>query len=77
MSIGFSCGSDDKEPAYNADNRPGFNLWVGKIPWSRAWQSTPVLVPGESHGQRNLVGYRPWSHIVSGMTEQLTHTCTC
>ena len=31
--------------------------WVGKIPWRRAWQSTPVFLPGVSHGQRSLVGY--------------------
>ena len=40
--------------------RPGFNPWVGKIPWRRKWQSTPVLLPGKSHGQRSLVGYSPW-----------------
>ena len=34
-------------------------FWVGKIPWRRAWQPTPVL-PGESHGQRSLVGYHSW-----------------
>ena len=28
-----------------------FDLWVGKIPWRRAWQSTPVFLPGEAHGQ--------------------------
>ena len=31
-----------------------------KIPWRREWQLTPVLLPGESYGQRNLVGYSPW-----------------
>ena len=40
--------------------RPGFNPWVGKIPWRKKWQSTPVLLPGKSHGQRSLVGYSPW-----------------
>jgi len=30
-----------------------FHLWVGKIPWRRAWQPTPVLLSGESHGQRS------------------------
>ena len=40
--------------------RPGFDPWVGKIPWRRKWQSTPVLLPGKSHGQRSLVGYSPW-----------------
>ena len=34
----------------------GFSPWVGKIPWRRAWQSTPVFLPGESHGQRSPVG---------------------
>ena len=42
--------------------RPGFNPWVRKIPRRREWQPTPVFLPGESHGQRNLVGYSPWSH---------------
>ena len=37
----------------------GFNLWVRKIPWRRAWQPTPVLVPGESHGERSLAGCSP------------------
>ena len=31
--------------------------WVGKIPWSRKWQPTPVFLPGESHGQRSPVSY--------------------
>ena len=34
--------------------RPGFNPWVAKIPWRRAWQPTPVFLLGESHGQRSL-----------------------
>ena len=40
--------------------RPGLDPWVGKIPWRRKWQSTPVLLPRKSHGQRSLVGYSPW-----------------
>ena len=36
-----------------------FDPWVGKIPWRRAWQPTPVFLPGESHGQRSLVSYSP------------------
>ena len=40
--------------------RPGFNAWVRKIPWRREWPPTPVLLPGEFHGQRSLVGYSPW-----------------
>ena len=37
-----------------------FNPWVGKIPWRRKWQPTPVSLPGESHGQRSLGDYIPW-----------------
>ena len=33
--------------------------WVMKIPWWRKWQPTPVFLPGESHGQKSLVGYSP------------------
>ena len=33
--------------------------WVKKIPWRRKWQPTPVFLPGQSHGQRSLVGYSP------------------
>ena len=39
--------------------RHGFAPWVGKIPWRRKWQPTPVFLPGESHGQRSLAGYSP------------------
>ena len=42
--------------------RPRFDPWVGKIPWKRSWQPTPVFLPGESHGQRSLAGYSPWGH---------------
>ena len=34
--------------------RPGFDPWVGKFPWRRAWQPTPVFLPGESHGQSSV-----------------------
>ena len=51
--------------------RPGFNPWVGKIPWRRKWQSTPVLLPGKSYGQRSLVGCSPWGCKESDTIEQL------
>ena len=35
----------------------GFDPWVRKIPWRRAWQPTPVFMPGESRGPRSIVGY--------------------
>ena len=46
-----------------------FNPWVGKIPWRRAWQPTPVFLSGESRGQRSLVGYSPQGHKESDTTE--------
>ena len=41
------------------NNRCEFYPQVGKIPWRRAWQPTPVFLPGKCHGQRNLAGYGP------------------
>ena len=49
----------------------GFDPRVGKIPWRRKWQPSPVFLPGESHGQRSPVGYGPWGRKESDMTEQL------
>ena len=46
----------------------GFNPWVRKIPWSRKWQPTPVLLPGKFHGQRSLAGYSPWGREGSDVT---------
>ena len=47
--------------------------WVPSLgqedPWRRAWQPTPVFLPGESHGQRSLVGYSPWGPKESDATE--------
>ena len=48
---GFPAGSESKESAFEAGDLgsiAGFDPWVGKIPWSRAWQPTPVFLPGES-----------------------------
>ena len=47
--------------------RPGFNPWVGKIPWRRERLPTPVFWPGEFHGL-----YSPWGHKESDMTEWLS-----
>ena len=44
--------------------------WVGKIPWRRKWQPTPIL-PEKSLGQRSLAGYSPWGSKELGMTQQL------
>ena len=55
--------------------RPRFKPWVGKILWRREWQSIPVFLPGESHGQRSLVGYSLWGRKESDMMEH-AHTQT-
>ena len=50
-----------EEPACQG-RRLGLDLWVGKIPWRKKWQPTPVFLPGKSHGQRSLEGHSPWGH---------------
>ena len=69
--LGFPGGTSGKEPTCQCRRckRHGFDPWVGKIPWRRAWQPTPVFLPGESHEQRNLRGYSPWGCKESDMTE--------
>ena len=56
--------------------RQKFHPWVRKIHWRREWLPTPVFLPGESHGQRSLVGYSPRGHKDSDTTERLTLTHT-
>ena len=50
--------------------------WVGKIPWRKKWQPTPVLLPGKSHGLRSLVGYSPWGCKESARLSDFTFTFT-
>ena len=47
---------------------------VWKIPWRRAWEPTPVFLPGESHGQSSLVGYSPRGHKEAETTERLSRS---
>ena len=60
--LDFPGGASGKEPTCQCRRckRFRFNPWVRKILWRRKWQPTPVFLPGESHGQRSLVGYSPW-----------------
>ena len=60
-------GSDGEESACNAGD-----ALVRKILWGREWQPTPVLLPGESHGQRSLVGNSTWGRKESDMTKRFT-----
>ena len=68
----FLGGSNGKESACQC-KRPKFSPWVGKIPWRREWLTTPVFLPGESHGQRKGVWWATvhGGLIESDMTEQL------
>ena len=65
-----------KEPACQC-RRCRVHPWVGKIPWSRKWESTPVFLPGRLHGQRSLAGCSPRGCKESGTNEGLsTHART-
>jgi len=59
--MGFPGGTGGKEPTCQCRRcrRFGFDPWVEKIPWRKAWQPTPVFLPRESQGQRRLLGYSP------------------
>ena len=67
-------GAGGKEPAWQSRRckRLEFDPWVGKIPWRRARRPTPVSLPGESHGQRSLAGYRSW--VTESWTQLSAHT---
>ena len=52
--MGFPRGSDSKRICMQC-KKPGFDPWVGEIPWRREWLSTQVFLPGELHGQRSLM----------------------
>ena len=71
---GFPCSASGKELACQCrrHKRHRFDPWVRKIPWIRAWQPTPVFLPGESHGQRSLACYSPWGCKESDTTERLS-----
>ena len=68
---GFPGGSDATAPTCQC-RRPGFDPWVGKVPWRRAWQPTPGFLPGEAPWLEEPAGYSPWGHIESDTTEQLS-----
>ena len=58
FNMGFPGGSVVKNLPECRRHR--FDPWVGKIPWRRKWQLTPVVLPEEFHRQKSLVGYSPW-----------------
>ena len=67
--VGFPDGSDGKESACNVGDLgwiPGLDPWVGKIPWRRKWQPTPIFWPGKCHG------WRTWRATVHGVAKSQT-----
>ena len=60
--MGFPSGSDSKESACNAGDL-GFDPWIGKLPWRRAWQPTPVFLLGEP----------PWTEEPGGLQSMGSH----
>ena len=74
--LSITIGSrSDKESTFQCrrHRNRGLDPWVRKIPRSRKWQPTPVVLPGEPHGQRGLEGYSPWGHKESDTTEATFH----
>ena len=72
FSLGLPSWLSSKELACNAGD-PGLIPGVRKIPWRRAWQPTPVFLPGEFQGQRNLADYSLWGHRELNKTEASEH----
>ena len=76
---GFLGGASSKEPTCQSKRlkRHRFVPWIRKSPWRWAWQPTPVFLPGESYGQRSMVGYSPWGCKQSDTTEATacSHLC--
>ena len=68
VQVSFPGGSEVKASACNAGDL-GSIPGSGRSPWRRKWQLTPVFLPGESHGQRSLVGHSPRGRKESDMTE--------
>ena len=71
INLGFPGGTTGKQPPCQCRRckRHRFDPWIRKIPWKRAWQPSPVFLPGEFHGQRSLAGYGPWGHRESDTPE--------
>ena len=67
LAMGFPGGTSGKEHACQC-RRHRFSPWVGKISWRRAWQPTPIFLPGESHGQRSMVSYGPQLRVAKIQT---------
>ena len=74
--LGFPGGTSGKEPACQCwtYKRRGFDPWVRKIPWRKHGNPFQYSYLDNPHGQRSLVGYSPWGHKESDVTEVADHT---
>ena len=74
----FPGGASGEEPACQCRRcwRHGFDSWIGKISWRKAWQPIPVFTPGESHGTRSLVGCGPEGCKESDATKETQRACS-
>ena len=70
---GFADSLDGKESAYIVGDL-GSDPWIGKVPWRKAWQPTPVFLPGEFHGQLSLVA--TVHRVAESDTTETTNTFT-
>ena len=59
--LGFPWWLNGKELTYQCRNR-GLDPWIGKIPWRREWQPTPVFLAGKFQGHKSLLGYSSQGH---------------
>ena len=74
MTTGFPVAQTVKNlPAMQGT---GLDCSIRKIPWRREWQSSPVFLHREFHGEKSLVGYSTWGRKESDTTAQVTHTHT-
>ena len=76
--LGFSGGTSGKEPTCQCRRHKGcgFDPWVGKIPWRRTWQPTPVFLPGESPWTEEPDGLQSMgSQSQTGLKQLSTHAC--
>ena len=79
MYMGLPRWLSGKESAWQY-RRLMFDPWVGKIPWRRKWQPTPVFLARKPYGQRSWAGYSPWDHKELDTTQQLNNNnnvCVC
>ena len=74
-SFHLACGVSGRESTCLCQRHSihGFDPWIGKIPWRRAWQPIPIFLPGDSHGQRSLGGCSLVGHKELDTTEATQH----